>query len=463
MVNKLHKMKTRVVKVEKARENDPQVTAKAGLSLAQGLASRMRLFSDARKELPSRKDPKQGYETTAVIGSLVHGLLSEGRGFSATEPMRGDKPLLKMLGLERAPSAETVEEVVKYLALESEGKEALTRLNHRFVSRLINASKRSDLYSCGGFVPVWADGSLLEVYGKKFDSIKKKKSMRGQMSVGTFVGPWLTEVDFAKEGEGEETLGRRMLKETISKVLRPNKLVKDTLILLDSLYGDGPTFDRLEGIRGKPSFRVGVQTLKQASQIMNDLPEAVWRDTGRDLSRGWEESGVTQAWLYCADWKHKRTMICRRWKNEGEMFCNFAGVVTDLTAEDPRVKELIKRHNTSFEEVIWWLYSHKQGMENQWKDLLIDMGLHHPPCAKAIVNAVFYAVAGLAYNLSVGVRRLTLSDVSCKMRLWRLRREVFDLAGYVVHHGRKVVMRILDARDHLIEQILQAMYRLARL
>lgn len=463
MVNELHKMRTRVVKVEKARENDPQVTAKAGLSLAQALASRLRLWSDARRELPSRKDTKQGYETTAVIGSLVHGLLSGGRGFSATEPMRGDKPLLKMLGLDRAPSAETVEEVVKYLALETEGKEALTRLNHHFVNRLIDASSRSDLYSCEGFVPFWADGSLLEVYGKNFDSIKIKEYMRGQMSVGAFVGPWLTEVDFAGEGEGEETLGRQMLKEAMENILRPKKLVKETLVLLDSLYGDGPTFDMLEAIRENPSFIVGVQKLKQAEQVMNELPDVVWRDSGADSSRGWEASGVAQVWLSVKGWKTKRTMICRRWKNEGEMFWNYAGVVTNLTAEDPRVKKSMEKCERSFEEVIWRLYSHKQGMENRWKDLLIDMGLHHPPCAKAKVNAVFYAIAGLAYNLSVGVRQLTLTGGLSKMRLWRLRREVFDLAGCVVNHGRKVIMRILDARDHLIEQFLSAMYRLARL
>ena len=50
-----------------------------------------------------------------------------------------------------------------------------------------------------------------------------------------------------------------------------------------------------------------------------------------------------------------------------------------------------------------------------------------------------------------------------RMRLWRLRREVFDLAGYVIHHVRYLVMRILDARDHLIEQFLAAMHRLAQL
>ena len=91
------------------------------------------------------------------------------------------------------------------------------------------------------------------------------------------------------------------------------------------------------------------------------------------------------------------------------------------------------------------------------------MGIHHSPCAKAKVNAVFYAIAGLSYNLSVGVCRLTLRGDYCKIRLWRLRREVFDLAGYIVNHGRYLVMRLLDARDPMIEQILQAMYRLARL
>jgi len=44
-----------------------------------------------------------------------------------------------------------------------------------------------------------------------------------------------------------------------------------------------------------------------------------------------------------------------------------------------------------FVPVMWKLHGHKQGMENQWKDLLRDMGLHAMPCGKADVNAVFPA------------------------------------------------------------------------
>ena len=108
MVNELQQIADRVVKVEAAPKIERGVTSRGGLSLAQSVARRMRLISDARRHLPARKDPSQGFETSAVALSLIHGLLSGGRGWQATESMRGDGPLLKLLGLKRAPSAETV-------------------------------------------------------------------------------------------------------------------------------------------------------------------------------------------------------------------------------------------------------------------------------------------------------------------------------------------------------------------
>jgi hypothetical protein len=116
-----------------------------------------------------------------------------------------------------------------------------------------------------------------------------------------------------------------------------------------------------------------------------------------------------------------------------------------------------------FAEVIWRLYTRKQAMENAWKDLLIDLGLHHPPSGSVAANAVFLAIAGLAYNLSVGVRRLLLTGPARTMRLWRLRREVFELPARVMRHARQVTVRLLDARAHLREQLQAAMLALARL
>ena len=106
MVNKVHRMKLGVVEVEIALANDPRATSTGGLAIAHGLGKHLRLWSDARRELPERKDPSQGFETEGLVASLVRGLLAGGFGFSTTEQMGGDRPLLKGFGLEQAPSAE---------------------------------------------------------------------------------------------------------------------------------------------------------------------------------------------------------------------------------------------------------------------------------------------------------------------------------------------------------------------
>jgi len=66
--------------------------------------------------------------------------------------------------------------------------------------------------------------------------------------------------------------------------------------------------------------------------------------------------------------------------------------------------------------------------------------------------------AGVVTNLSANDER-----VARLMRLWRLRSEVLAVAGYAAHHARTVVLRLVDARDHLVDQLLAAMGRLARL
>lgn len=462
MVNQLHIIKDRVVKGEKDAKL-PRVTAKGGLAAIQALARRQGLWNIVKTCFPARKDATQGFQTEAGVSSLVFGLLSGGKGFSATEPMRGDDPLLRTLGQDVAPSAETIEDVVKYVTLEKAGcTNANTALQLQAEWTLGRMSQK-ELRACGGFVPFWADGSLLEVEGKRFDAIKFIKGKRGQVCAGAFCGPVMTGMDFAVEGEGELTVSRRLIDAAVEHVLRPLRLMEQTLILLDSLYGNDPTLAQLESYREKPAYIVGLMGLAEAMKVMSETPECVWRDTGAQPSRKWAASGVAQAWVQCKDWPEKRPMVCRRWREEGEMIWNYAAVTTPLTADNPRVAKTMRDHKLGFEETIWNLYSHKQAMENQWKELLSDMGLHHPPCAKAKVNAVFYAIAGLAYNLAVGLKKLALEGANRCMRLWRLRREVFDLAACAAHHGRQVVVRFLDAREHLIEQLLAAMGRVARL
>lgn len=463
MVNQLQTIIPRVVKLEPPRADDPRATAKAGLALVQTLARRTHLAGDIERHLPARKDPTQGFTVAAALLALVHGLLSGGRGFSATEPLRGDTPLLALLGLERAPSAETVEAVMKYLALECgvSGATGMASLLARQARRLIERSPHGQMRLQNDFVPVFGDGSLTEVEGKCFDAIKVIDGQRGQMAAGVFVGPYATGLTVAGEGQGEQTAVSGLIQSTVEQVLGPCKLLGKTLFVLDSLYGDGPTLDQLESYRGA-HYIVGARKLAAAQTAMADLPESCWRDTGENRKRGWEASGVATAWVQCEKWPAKRTIVCRRWRNSGEMIWNYAAVLTNLSQNDSRIANRMRQNGNGFEETIWGLYDRKQALENQWKELLTDLGLHHPPCARAAVNAIFYGAAALAYNLAVGVRLIGLEAEDRRLRLWRLRRDWFDVAGRAARHGRVVVVRLLAACEARIERLLAAMGRLAR-
>lgn len=458
MVNELQHIKARVVKAEADRDS-ARVTAKGGLVLAQKVAQRIHLWKDAKRLLPTRKDPTQGFPTEMVACAVVHGLLSGGRGFQATEALREDEPLLKMLGMSAAPSAETVEEVVKSVAQRQDGTRHINALVSSQARKTIKELKKKELCNCHGFMPVWGDGTLLEVTGKNFDSKKVIDGKVGQLCGGVFVGPLAGGLRFALEGEGESSVVVEELERVFQEVIKPVGREKDALVLLDSLYGYEPVLDRVERFR-RAHYIVGVSGLTSAARTMADLPEACWEDTGPVESLSWEASGVATAYLQCEGWEKKRTMVCRRFRRKGEMLWEYRAVATDLDENEPRVAAMMREPGLSYAQAIWRLYAFKQGMENYWKELLSDMGLHHPPCAKAAVNEFFYGLGAVAWNLSVALRRLAFTGRQRSMRLWRLRRDIFDLAAIALHHARTIVMRFVDSRHSQVDQLLSAMGRL---
>jgi hypothetical protein len=244
MVNGLVRKQARVVNVD-SRPPERAVTSVGGLCLAEALAARLGLWTHCRRALPPRRDPSQGFETTAAVAALVHGMLAGGEGFCATEPMRGDAPLLEILGLERAPSSETVEEVVKFLAEHGHGHAALGEITEWLAAKMLARTRRTDLLDTG-FVFVFSDGTLLETEGKTKEAIKVIGGVRGQLAAGLFIGPYLVASDFAREATGEQTLVRDFVTGAAARVLRSTRLVKSALFVLDSLHGDGPTLDLLE-------------------------------------------------------------------------------------------------------------------------------------------------------------------------------------------------------------------------
>jgi hypothetical protein len=405
-----------------------------------------------------------------VIRSAVVGLLTGSRGTYATEEVREDEALLAMLGLNGAP-----EEATFWRCLEGLGDgpvaSVLSKTQRSWVRDLLGRATRRDLL-VGGFFPVFGDGTLLEGSRRREGTKYMKDKGEGLLWATWFCGPLVAAQSLAADGEGEQSLLESMLDDVVADVLEPLQLKDRALLLMDSLHGDGPTFDRVEdrGLR----YIIGVNKLSETDRVLAEHPDALWLDTGAQPERGWDESAVCECWLHCKDWRHKRLMVGRRWKRDDELFYHYAGVATDLREGD--VASLLKR-NRSFAEVIWWLYDRKAGSEDHYKDLLDDLNLHHPPCRELARNRGFYALATLAHTLARGVDliggksrergsmvrrdgRRRKRPKPRRMRLWRMIRRFFALAGRVACHGRQACVTLLGASPNIREEFSQRWRRI---
>jgi hypothetical protein len=388
---------------------------------------------------------------------MVMGLLSGAQGTYATQALRNDEALLGLLALPGAPEEVTAWRMLQPLG-ELAPKESLDRVHTIAARRTLEKLARPELL-LEGFVPLFPDGSLLEGSARREGTKYIREKGRGLMWSAVFVGPVLCAQRLAKEGEGEQSCVRAMIEQVDRAILRPLKLHAQTLVLGDSLHGDEPTLAQLEAAHLR--YLIGANKLAKTEQTLMELPEAIWEDTGARGKLGWSASGACVCWLQCEGWPAKRLLVGRRWKSEGEMIWRYAGALTDLREKD--VRPMLAR-GLSFARAMWRLYDAKAGMETQFKDGLSDLGLHHPPCRKHVRNAGFYAVGALAWLLGVAVDVLggagaqrsatrrqdggeRARPTPKRMRLWRLRRELFTLPGRVARHARELKVQLLGVGE----------------
>jgi hypothetical protein len=449
MVTRLKQKKTHSITIEFSNES---VTSFGGLSLAERLASRLGLWRKAETALPERA----GYEWLEIIKPAVMGLLSGSRGTYAAEELREDSTLLSLLGLDAAPEEATVWRSLKGLgALVESG--VLGAVQSDWVRQVLGHVRLSDVL-CHGFFPVFGDGSLLEGSTRREGTKWIKEKGEGLLWCTVFAGPLLAAQRLARAGEGEETCVREMLGDVMEKVLRPLRLDKRALFLLDSLHGDGVTLSRIDEWEHRGAhYIVGANKLAKTQTTLSDLSEYGWVETGPNKAMGWSASSVCVCWLQCDEWEKKRTLVGRRYMPEGEFVWHYSGVLTNLEKND--VRHLMVE-GANYANAIWCLYDMKAGMENYYKDGLDDLGLHHPPCREHTRNAGFYAVATLAHTLATAVdliggkssergsnRRQDGGERRRarprRMRLWRLRRRLFSLPARVSHHARVLRVTLL--------------------
>ena len=432
---------------------DERVTAFGGMAVAQRLLLRMGVWPMFGRFLPQRR----GYSMEEVVVSAITGLLTGARGTFATEVVRKDPALLSLMGLARAPEEATF---WRSLADVGEAREQMSELSLSITRQAVSRAPRRAICE-GKWLPVFIDGTLLEGSARREGTKWIREKGEGLMWTVGFVGPYAADQVLCGEGEGETTAARTLIERIDGKVLEPQGLRKDALVLMDSLHGNEATLAELESRDLR--YVVGVNGLVRAEQSLDQQPDCQWSPTPEfDAARGVEDSGVCTAWLQCEQWPEKRLIVGRRWRRKDEFVWNYAAVATNIAFDDERLGPKAAENDGEFARAIWRLYNRKGACENHFKNLLRDLRLHNPPCQEWIRNAGFYAIGALAGLIASAIDVLTSPVTGRRRSIATLRRWLFAVPGRIAVHARTVRVTILGLTEWWHGWIDRRFHRAAR-
>ncbi|OAG28131.1 hypothetical protein TH606_03040 [Thermodesulfatator autotrophicus] len=282
-----------------------------------------------------------------------------------------------------------------------------------------------------GWLPVFVDGTAIEVYGRYFEEAKALyNGQKGFWLHGAFVGNlWVKQRLYPGDVHPSEGFG-----ELIEGVIKLLPEGEKGYFLMDAAYYNKEVVALLKEAGQDYSISVthGVHK-RPLLELARSLPEEAWEKITDD---GREEA----AFIYYqpTGWPEEETYVVVRQKRDGKQGRLFPSYVFILVSNEALgLKELVRRHRQ------------KQGQENPLKGPLRDLGLHHPPCQSFVANRAYYTLGQIVHLLLVGMQYRLLPEEARKSRAGRIIKHFLRVAAKVVRHARRLKVLFTKQIEHL--------------
>ena len=441
-----------------------------------------------RRILSDHLPPRQGdYSSAQVCEQVIEGLLTGGKGFQAAESLRKDAQLKQIFGHENVAEEATVFRAMCDLGgiaqrkfseayepaaaqmvaldvfgeekplpchrrivcetperIDDESREKLAHTLHTVALRCARALRVADL-SLMGFTPVHGDGTDLEVRGRCFEGARKNHN--GDVSLrllSVSLGP-LFVAQGVYPGATDEGLNIPALIREAGSTICELAGRRPVLALMDAAYAEKQVVDEL--LERKWFYLICANQYRVAlEQMADEVQESQWTRLGPDQSRGWSENQVSVLRHTPEGWSQPQKVVVRRWREVGELPTSpwhYSFLYTNLETTDlPRGK----RDKYGYASLLWMLYSTKQAHENNYKPLLSDLGLHHPPSGRLAATQAFAFVCALASNIHAVVSNRVVPEEDRGIRPWRFIRDYVLIPARVsIAAGRTLLVRLAGA------------------
>jgi len=394
---------------------DADLTSQGGELFVARMAQRLGL-PDALAESIRVKQRQRGPSDAAHLLGLIYNLAG-GHGHLADLDALAEDPVRRsVLGGDAVPTSRRTGE---YLArFDAASVAALADVARRTTAQVLPAVAHHEV-SRRGYVPVFLDGTAIEVDGDLFEGAAKGYNGERQYWLhNVFVGGLWASGRLQPGGVDVAGGWAEQLARDVAGALPAEAPV---WARADFAYYRRSVVHALREAGWDYSISVTNADCKRpVLETVEGLGEDAWTDIGSGEQ-------ATLAVHRPAGWNHDAAYVIVRTPLEGAqqpLFHRHTVILVSRT--DLPLAALVHHHRA------------KQGQENAFKGPLQEMDLHHPPCRAFRANQAFYLCGQLAQTLLVAVQHFALPTEARRHGLRPLIRHLVRTAARLVRSGRRL-------------------------
>jgi len=406
------------------------ITARAGLALFQEAALVLGVRKSIKENLPP-PGSGHGLKPQQYVLPLVLMLCGGGRTLEDIRELERDEGLRQLCGFARLPGADAIGQWLRRKGRLS----GLQRVN-KFLARQVIVRSEEDDFTLD------VDATMIET--KKQCADMTYLGYRAFQALLSFI-PELDLCVACDYRQGSVPSGSGVKQQ----LLAAHQLLASCGKRLRSLRSDsaGYTADVINACTELSiTFTITADQDEAVKKIIKKL------DRGGRWTRLFRLDGQpTERWyktaIHCMEKTEKSfTLIVLRWPNPKP----------DLFRPQPYCYHVIATNDQVRKpyEIIWF-HNGRGNAENYNKELKSGFGMDYAPCRSIRADAVYFEIGVLAYNLVQAVKRLVLGGDWVRRTIASLRWRLLQMAGKVVRHGRRLILRVPKSHFELFQTVRQ--------
>ena len=378
----------------------------------------------------------RGADDVQTMMSMIY-CLAQGDGkLLDVDRLAADEPRQHLLDLKGVPGHRRLGEYL--FRFKDHWVNRLLGVAHE-VARRVSPEIIEHYLKVDGYIPVFIDGSAIEVAGNNFECAGVGYNKEKQYWLHTvFIGRMWASGRLFPGGVDVAEGWEEQLDETADLIGERGPV----WLRADNAYyrKDVVNYCREKGW----DFSISV-TNKTYKKPLKEMAR-FYRDEYWTPINDTEEA----AFVYHrpAGWKRDEAYVVVRSCRDGpQKLLTPRYIFILVSREDLPLKELVKRHRG------------KQGQENALKGPLIDLDLHHPPSSRFNANRAFYITGQIAQLLLCAVQFRLLPEKAREHGIRTIIRDLVRICAKLVKHARCIILRFaktslkLDWIAHAADQL----------